>query len=144
MGGSRCVDFVMDYKEETMLTKIAENIYCKLVPLPNNPLRDINVYIIKGDDGRALIIDTGFNRPECEEALQSAFDELGIESPDVFITHLHSDHVGLVPKFAGEGRVLIRPSGTEPKVRVMIEGKDQKVIEEEARKLADLIQNTML
>ena len=50
----------------------------------------------------------------------------------------------LEAKFAGEGRVLIRPSGTEPKVRVMIEGKDQKVIEEEARKLADLIQNTML
>ena len=46
--------------------------------------------------------------------------------------------------FAGEGRVLIRPSGTEPKVRVMIEGKDQKVIEQEAKKLADLIQNTML
>ena len=46
--------------------------------------------------------------------------------------------------FAGEGRVLIRPSGTEPKVRVMIEGKDQKVIEREAKKLADLIQNTML
>ena len=45
---------------------------------------------------------------------------------------------------AGEGRVLIRPSGTEPKVRVMIEGKDQKVIEQEARKLADLIHNTML
>ena len=50
----------------------------------------------------------------------------------------------LEAKFAGEGRVLIRPSGTEPKVRVMIEGKDQKVIEQEARKLADLIQNTML
>ena len=50
----------------------------------------------------------------------------------------------LEAKFAGEGRVLIRPSGTEPKVRVMIEGKDQAVIEQEARKLADLIQNTML
>ena len=47
-------------------------------------------------------------------------------------------------KFAGEGRVLIRPSGTEPKVRVMIEGRDQKMIEEEAKKLADLIQNIML
>lgn len=47
-------------------------------------------------------------------------------------------------KFAGEGRVLIRPSGTEPKVRVMIEGKDQALIEAEAKKLAELIQNTML
>ena len=47
-------------------------------------------------------------------------------------------------KFAGDGRVLIRPSGTEPLVRVMIEGKDQKVIDEEAKKLAELIQNVML
>lgn len=46
-------------------------------------------------------------------------------------------------KFAGEGRVLIRPSGTEPLVRVMIEGKDKKQIEAEARKLADLIQDVM-
>ena len=47
-------------------------------------------------------------------------------------------------KFKGEGRVLIRPSGTEPLVRVMIEGKDQKVIDEEARKLAELITKIML
>lgn len=46
-------------------------------------------------------------------------------------------------KFAGEGRVLIRPSGTEPLVRVMIEGKDQELIEKEAKKLAELIQNVM-
>ena len=50
----------------------------------------------------------------------------------------------LTDKFAGEGRVLIRPSGTEPKVRVMIEGKDQKMIEHDAKELADLIQNVML
>lgn len=45
----------------------------------------------------------------------------------------------LEAKFAGEGRVLIRPSGTEPLVRVMIEGKDEKVLNEEAHKLAELI-----
>ena len=50
----------------------------------------------------------------------------------------------LEEKFAGEGRVLIRPSGTEPLVRVMIEGKNQTQIEEEAKKLAELIMNTML
>ena len=47
-------------------------------------------------------------------------------------------------KFAGEGRVLIRPSGTEPLVRVMIEGKDQQLIESEAQKLAELISSIML
>lgn len=46
-------------------------------------------------------------------------------------------------KFAGEGRVLIRPSGTEPLVRVMIEGKNQKQIDEEAKRLANLIQDIM-
>lgn len=50
----------------------------------------------------------------------------------------------LEQKFNGEGRVLIRPSGTEPLVRVMIEGKDQAQIEREAHALAELITNTML
>ncbi|MCI9437341.1 MAG: phosphoglucosamine mutase [Lachnospiraceae bacterium] len=49
----------------------------------------------------------------------------------------------LEQKFAGEGRVLIRPSGTEPLVRVMIEGKEQQVIRQEAEKLANLIQDVM-
>lgn len=46
-------------------------------------------------------------------------------------------------KFAGEGRVLIRPSGTEALVRVMIEGKDQVMIEKDAKELAELIMKTM-
>ena len=43
-------------------------------------------------------------------------------------------------EFAGNGRVLIRPSGTEPLVRVMIEGKDKKIIEEKAKNIANLIE----
>ena len=46
----------------------------------------------------------------------------------------------LESRFAGSGRVLIRPSGTEPLVRVMIEGKDREVICREAEKLAKLIE----
>ncbi len=42
-------------------------------------------------------------------------------------------------KYAGQGRVLIRPSGTEPLVRVMIEGTDKSVIKEDAENLAQLI-----
>lgn len=49
----------------------------------------------------------------------------------------------LTDQFAGEGRVLIRPSGTEPLVRVMIEGKDQTQIRQEAERLANLIQDIM-
>ncbi len=50
----------------------------------------------------------------------------------------------LEKKFHGEGRVLIRPSGTEPLIRVMIEGKNQQEIEQEAEKLAGLITEIML
>lgn len=50
----------------------------------------------------------------------------------------------LEKRFDGEGRVLIRPSGTEPLVRVMIEGKDQREIDEEAKRLAKLITRVML
>ena len=50
----------------------------------------------------------------------------------------------LEKEFAGEGRVLIRPSGTEPKVRVMIEGKDKAKIDAEAHRIADLILQLML
>lgn len=42
-------------------------------------------------------------------------------------------------EMADEGRVLIRPSGTEPLVRVMIEGKDEDRINTMANELADLI-----
>ena len=37
-------------------------------------------------------------------------------------------------------KLSIRPSGTEPLVRVMIEGNDQELIEAEAKKLAALIE----
>ena len=40
---------------------------------------------------------------------------------------------------AGTGSVLIRPSGTQPLVRVMLEGKDEGQIRELAQELADLI-----
>ena len=46
-------------------------------------------------------------------------------------------------KYAGDGRVLIRTSGTEPLVRVMIEGRDLHDIEKEAVKLAKLIEQRL-
>ena len=49
----------------------------------------------------------------------------------------------LEEKMDGEGRVLIRPSGTEPLVRVMIEGKDQSQIECMAKELAQLIEEKL-
>ena len=45
--------------------------------------------------------------------------------------------------FHGEGRVVIRPSGTEPLVRVMIEGKDKNIIENKAKELAEFVEKKL-
>ena len=49
----------------------------------------------------------------------------------------------LEKEFAGNGRVLIRPSGTEPLVRVMIEGENQDYISQKATELANLIEHKL-
>jgi phosphoglucosamine mutase len=58
------------------------------------------------------------NDSEIEEAIKSAADELGVQ-----------------------GRILVRESGTEPLIRVMIEGKDFKMINRLATAVTDLIQS---
>jgi phosphoglucosamine mutase len=42
-------------------------------------------------------------------------------------------------RLAGQGRLLVRYSGTEPLLRVMIEGKDQQEIQGWAREIADSV-----
>ncbi|MGI6777227.1 MAG: phosphoglucosamine mutase [Acetivibrionales bacterium] len=49
----------------------------------------------------------------------------------------------LEEEFNGEGRVLIRPSGTEPLVRVMIEGKDLEYITRKASELTRIIEERL-
>ena len=51
--------------------------------------------------------------------------------------------VDLEKEFAGNGRVLIRPSGTEPLVRVMIEGEDQAYLTKRAQEIVNLIEEKL-
>ena len=107
-----------------MLEKVYPNIYKQEIPLPNNPLRAINSYIIVSKE-KNLIIDTGFNRKECKEVFMEGIDELDIDfnKTDLFITHLHSDHSGLAAAlnkegtriYAGkiDGRMINEMAGTE-------------------------------
>lgn len=56
------------------------------------------------------------------------------------IPEIANEIEALKTKFDGKGRVLIRPSGTEPLVRVMIEGENIDEITKDAENLAALIE----
>lgn len=98
-----------------MPEEILKNIYRIPVPLPGNPLKELNAYLIKGAD-RNVLIDTGFRQPACREALFGGLRELGVRrgETDVLLTHLHSDHAGLAPEAVGERAIYVsavdRPS----------------------------------
>jgi len=85
-----------------MATTIDTNLHTIPVPLPGNPLKNLNVYLITGE--RNLLIDTGFHLPACREALEAGLRELQVDMDrtDIFLTHLHSDHTGLAPDIAGK------------------------------------------
>ena len=80
-----------------MIEEIVANLYKIEIPLPNNPLKALNSYVIKSPE-RNLIIDTGWNQEECMNAMQAGLNELEVDirKTDFFITHLHTDHLGLV------------------------------------------------
>ena len=49
------------------------------------------------------------------------------------------DYVNAIERLGKSGRILVRPSGTEPVIRVMVEGQDMTIIEEIADELCALV-----
>ncbi len=79
------------------MRKLEENLYLLPVELPESPLRRVNCHLIRGES-RHLLIDTAFNHDECERSLLEQLGEAGvrIEDTDIFVTHMHVDHCGLI------------------------------------------------
>jgi phosphoglucosamine mutase len=46
-------------------------------------------------------------------------------------------------ELSGKGRVLLRYSGTEPQIRLLIEGRDSDLIDKQADRIADAIQSAI-
>jgi phosphoglucosamine mutase len=46
-------------------------------------------------------------------------------------------------QLAGSGRILLRPSGTEPVVRVMVEGADSKQVHRLAQDIATVVKKAV-
>ena len=46
-------------------------------------------------------------------------------------------------EMSGEGRVLVRPSGTEPLVRVMVEAKTQELCESYVERILNVVEREL-
>jgi glyoxylase-like metal-dependent hydrolase (beta-lactamase superfamily II) len=114
-----------------MPEELFPNLFREKIPLPKNPLKAVNSYIIKGD-GRWLIIDTGMNRPECLDAMKAYLASLKVDltCSDFFITHLHVDHLGLVSELVqGSSKVYFN----QPDYESLHDPDHWKGMEESAR-----------
>ncbi|MGB9803284.1 phosphoglucosamine mutase [Desulfofundulus sp.] len=72
--------------------------------------------------------------PQLLENVRVADKEMVMNSP-VLVQAIREQEARL----AGQGRILVRPSGTEPLVRVMVEGRDMELLRSIAGELADVI-----
>ena len=107
------------------------DIFKIYVPLPDNPLKNLNCYVLKGKNEN-LIVDTGFNRPECLEALKEGLKELeiDIDKTSLFLTHLHSDHTGLAGEIMNENSPIYMSEIDFNRLILSLSGKFWPVMEE--------------
>lgn len=77
--------------------QVRPGVWAIPVPLPNNPLRYVLVYLLESEGG-AAVIDTGWSTEEAWDALVAGVAVAGYAPADIraiLITHIHPDHYGL-------------------------------------------------
>lgn len=80
--------------------KVADGLWSLPVPIPDSPLRYVNVYALECRDGLVLI-DAGWDDDASWSALTDGIRAIGCAIGDVqavLVTHHHPDHWGLAPR----------------------------------------------
>jgi glyoxylase-like metal-dependent hydrolase (beta-lactamase superfamily II) len=77
--------------------QVRTDLWSVPVPMPDNPLRYVLVYVLAGDSAITLI-DAGWESEESWNALCAGLTTIGAAVSDVrgcLVTHQHFDHIGL-------------------------------------------------
>ena len=87
---------------------VLPDLYLVKVPLPANPLKAVNSYFILGSGGETVIVDVGFNHPDCERALDDALVALcrSWDGVRIVLTHSHPDHTGNLDRIWRSGMAV--------------------------------------
>jgi acyl-CoA synthetase (AMP-forming)/AMP-acid ligase II/glyoxylase-like metal-dependent hydrolase (beta-lactamase superfamily II) len=93
----------------TVLVRVHDDPEVWRVILPMHPrlAGTTNAWLVRTAAG-CLLVDPGAPNEVAHGTLLRAFEELGIESADVFLTHEHADHAGLVTRWLRDGSRLVR------------------------------------
>ena len=103
---------------------VAPGVFRVPLPLPNDGLRAVNVYLMVGDDGVDMI-DAGWHRGDARQRLEEALREVGAQLGDVrhvLVTHLHHDHYGQAPLIRQEaGAAVLLGAGERASLEIIID-----------------------
>src|SRR5436305_3847726 len=83
---------------EPAVEEVADGVHRIPLPLPNDGLRAVNVYVVRDADGRITLIDSGWAIPEARELLVEMLGKIGHGAGDIarfLVTHIHRDHYTL-------------------------------------------------
>lgn len=104
--------------------------------------------ILTGLQLLAIVRDAGKKLSELKKVMEcfpQVLENVKVKAKEEVATHpvVKEKLEQLEAELAGEGRILIRPSGTEPLVRVMVEARDEKKASQIAADLVETIKENL-
>jgi glyoxylase-like metal-dependent hydrolase (beta-lactamase superfamily II) len=89
------------------MNKVAEGVQQLEIPMRHNPLGKTYSYLL--EEARTLI-DTGVPTSDAYAALEEQLGAVGLQVSDlekIIVTHMHTDHIGLVERIRGRANVRV-------------------------------------
>ena len=112
-----------DWTEPTV-EDVADGVHRIPLPLPNDGLRAVNVYVVRDAEGRLTLIDSGWAIPDARDLLVQMLGKLGHTPSDIerfLVTHVHRDHYTLGIALRREfGTTVALGAGERPSLEVIL------------------------